>query len=118
MRGGLELRQHGWVHSNHQLFLLRHLGVAFLLLLCDPISEGLAYDSGTHVDDPLLGDLLQVWIIRQVVVDVVVVADELHDPLHREVLVLGQEHGLNVGVEDLPFLLAHEVFEKIDRGVV
>ena len=81
MSGVVELLSHVWIHADHELALLDCRSVLFLHLLIDPSLERHADDGSTDIDDPLLGDFGQVWIIGKVVGNVRQVADELEDLL-------------------------------------
>ena len=115
---GLEFGCHLWVEGDHHLSLLGHLGVPLLDLLGHPVSECITDDRGTDVHNPLLRRLRQVNIIRQVVGNVGQVADEDHDLLDGEVLILRHVHVLDAVVLQVGLLLVADVLQEIDRDVV
>lgn len=115
---GLELSQHCWVHRDHDLVLVGHVGVALLHLLCDPILEGLSDHSSQDIHDPLLGHLRQVHLIRQVVDDTGILSREFKDPLEAQVLVLGHEDGLDVVTGDVSLFAVDDVLQEVHVHVV
>ena len=82
--------------------------------LTDPVLERLADYRGTDVYDPLLGRLREVRLIRQVVVDVWMLADVLTDVLQREVLVIRHLAPLDLVVLQGLLLSADDVLEEVD----
>ena len=86
--------------------------------MCHPVSELVAKDDGTDVDDPLLWDLWQIEIVRQVVRDVGLVAHEVQDALQRKVCVLRKEQRLNLVVPDIALLPGHDILDEVYRGVI
>ena len=110
MSAGGKLRGHHWVHADHDLFLFGHDGIALFDLLGDPLLEILSDHCNTDIDNPLLRDLGQVWLVRQVVFDVRLPCDELHHALHRQVLILGHVYMFDGIVLDICFLPAQDVF--------
>ena len=118
VRASLKLGSHVGIHCDHDLFLFGHVGVALLLLLADPLPERLADHRGAHVHDPLLGYLLDVWMVREIRLNLRLAGDELEDLLERQVPVHGDVHGLDIRVVDLPLLARQDVLQKVDRDVV
>ena len=57
---------HHRVHADHDLFLFCHNGITILNLVSDPIFEILTDYCGTDIDNPLLRNLGQVWLVRKV----------------------------------------------------
>ena len=96
--GGAELGRHRRIHGDHHLFLLLHEDVALLDLLIDPLLEGVPEDGGANVHDPLLGNLREVELVRQVEVDESLSGDEGHHLLDAEVLVLRHVQRLHIVV--------------------
>ena len=84
-----KLGSHHGVHADHDLFLLGHNGITLFDLIGNPLLKILSDHCNTDIDDPLLGNLGQVWIVRQVVLDIRLSCDKFHHALHRQVLVLG-----------------------------
>ena len=76
------------VHRDHEVALLRHLGVPLLDLLLDPRRESVAEDGVRHVDEPLLGQPCDLALVRVVDVGVRELSDELLQSLHLQRLVL------------------------------
>ena len=118
MGTGLELGRHLWVHVDHHLLLLRHDGVPLLNLVLHPLPERLANDGSADVNDPLLGHLRQVCCIREVFVDVRMLADVPADALEREILVLWAPQSLNMAVLLVLLLAVQDIFEEVDGHVV
>ena len=115
---GLKLGRHVGIHRDHDLFLFGHMCVALLLLLPDPLPERLANHRGAHVHDPLLGHLLDVWMVGEVRFNLWLTGDELEDLLERQVPVHGDVHGLDIRVVDLPLLARQDVLQKVDRDII
>ena len=115
---GLEFGCHCRVQGNHHLSLLSHLDVPLLDLFGDPFSELLTNNSGANIHNPLLRRLWQVNVIRQVVGNVRQVADEDHDLLDREILILRHVQVLDAVVLEVGLMLVADVLQKIDRDVV
>ena len=63
MSASSELGGHLGVHGDHDLLLLRHQGIPIFNLFLYPLSEVRTDHGGAYIDDPLLGDLLQVRLI-------------------------------------------------------
>ena len=118
MGAGLELGGHLGVHGDQHLLLGAHDGVALLHLVGDPGLELTTEDHGAHVDDPLLGHLLQVDVVGQEVRDVGLLRHELEDALDGEVLVLRHEEGLHLVVGDVCLLAREDVLQEVHGGVV
>ena len=116
--GRAELGGHLWVDVDHDLLLLGHLGVALLDLVDHPGLERLADHGGADVDDPLLGRLRQVRVIRHVGGDVGVLHGELGDILEVEALVLRHVDRLDRPILHVRLLAGGDVLQKVDRGVV
>ena len=102
---GGELGRHLGVHGDHDLLLLGHDGVPILDLFLDPLLEAGTDDGRAHVHDPLLRDLLDVGLVRQVVVDLRLRAGEGEDVLQAQAFVLWNMNILDLVVVD-PALLA------------
>ena len=105
------------IHANHHALLFRHHSVAFFDLVHHPVPELLAQDGGANVDDELLGDLGQVDVLRQVVLDLRLVGDELHDVLDGQALVLWHVQGLDLVVLHVLLLPADDILEEVDGDV-
>ena len=118
MGGGGELLGHLGVHRDHELSLLRHLGIALLDLVGDPVLEWLTRHGSYNVDQPLLWRLGQVNRVWQVVEDARVVVDLLHDLLNRQALVLRDMEMLNLVILDVAFLLVQHVLQEVNCDVV
>ena len=82
-----ELSRHFRVDGDHHVLLALHELVARLDLLSYPVAEGLADHGRADIDDPLLGHLLEVWLVWKVVCDVGLLHDEVTDVLQGQVLV-------------------------------
>ena len=63
MSRGCELGSEGRIHCDHQLFLLCHSSIPIIDLLGDPLTEGVTNDSSANVNNPLLRDLRDVWLV-------------------------------------------------------
>ena len=118
MSRGCELGSEGRIHCDHQLALLRHQGVAILDLLSNPSPEGITEDSSADVHNPLLGDLREVWLVREVVGQVALAAHILEDLLQGEILVLRDVERLHLAVQDVALLASQEVLQVVDGSVV
>lgn len=118
MCAGLELRRHLWVHGNHKIPFLGHSGVPFFFLGGDPVSERLSDHSGADVDEPLFWNFLKIRVIRQVVIDVSMIANEVENSFHRQVLILRYEHGFHVFILNFALLLTDEVLQEVHGGVI
>ena len=105
-----ELGGHHGVHRDHDLPLLRHDGVTFLDLFCDPLFEVLANHCSADVYYPLLGDLRQVRLVRQIGLDVRLRCNKLHHAVHSQVFVLGHVQVLHGVVAHVGLLSAHDIF--------
>ena len=117
--GGVDkLLGHLWVHRDHQLSFLRHQSIAFLDLLAHPLLEWSAEHGSNDVDQPLFGRLGEVDLVGQVVRDIRVVADELHNLLQGQVLIHRHMEVLDAVVLEMPLLLVQNVFEEVDGDVV
>ena len=66
MGAGLEFGRHHRVHIDHDLLLLRVLGVTNFDLFSDPIFERLADHGRANINDPLLRDLWDIGLVREV----------------------------------------------------
>ena len=66
MSTGSKLLGHLWVHRDHDLLFISHERVPFFNLLIYPFFEILADDGSTYVDEPLLGYLRNIRLVRQV----------------------------------------------------
>ena len=117
MGAGLEPCGHCGVHRDHDLTLLGHEGVALLLLVLDPLFEGLPNHGRTDVDDPSLGDLCKVTTVWEVRFNEWLASNELEDLLQREALVLRYVQGLDLGVVELSLPPRQYIFEEVDRDV-
>ena len=118
MAAGLELGGHLRVHRDHDLLLLGHDGVAILHLIADPVPERLAHNGSADINDPLLGHLPQVRVVREVHGDPRLFVDEVQDLLERQVLVLRHVQRLDRFVVQVSLLATKDVFEKVDGDVV
>ena len=114
----LKLGRHVGIHGDHDLFLFGHVCVALLLLLAGPLLERLADHRSTYVHNPLLGHLLDVWMVREIRLNLRLAGDELEDLLERQVPVHGDVHGLDIRVVDLPLLARQDVLQEIDRDII
>ena len=118
MGASSKLLSHTSVHGYHDLLLVGHERVPLLHLLANPVLERVAQDCGANVDDPLLRDLGQVDVVREVVLEPWLLRREGKDLLDREVLVLGHVdrlHGVDV---DVRFPLREDVLEEVNGSVV
>ena len=113
-----ELLGHHRVHGDHHVSLLRHVGVALLHLLANPLLERLIDHGGADVDDPLLRRLGYILIIGEEVFDLWHVSDELQDLLDGERLVLRHVEVLDLVVEQVLLLLVQDVLKEVDGRVV
>ena len=118
MGGGFELGRHLRVHGDHDLLLFAHQGVALLDLLDDPILEGITEDNRENVDEPLLGHLWKVDIIRKIHGDDRFVGGVLEDLLDGEILVLRDMDCLHLVVVHIRLTPSENVLQEVDREVV
>ena len=65
-----ELGSHQGVHTDHDLLLVGHYGVAVLDLVCDPIFKVLSDDGSTDINNPLLRDLCQIGLVGEIVFNI------------------------------------------------
>ena len=54
------------IHRNHDLFPFSHQRVTVFNLLLYPNLEDLSKDCCTYINDPLLGDLQHIGLVREV----------------------------------------------------
>ena len=118
MRRGFKPSSHLRVHGDHHLLLLAHQGVALLDLLDDPILEGITEDNRENVDEPLLGHLWKVDIIRKIHGDDRFVGGVLEDLLDGEILVLRDMDCLHLVVVHIRLTPSENVLQEVDREVV
>ena len=114
----LELGRHLGIHRDHHLLLFGHELVPLFDLLADPLLERLADDCSAHVDDPLLGHMREVWLVRKVRLDPRLASNKGKDLLQREALVVRQVEILHIFVVQLALLPGDDVFEKVDGHIV
>ena len=76
VRGAMVRGLHLGVDVDPHLILLRPRGVPILDLLSHPILERLADDGSTDIDNPLLRDLGQVWLVPEVEPNVLMGTDK------------------------------------------
>ena len=118
MSAGIELGFHHRIYVDHHVPLVRHLVVALLDLVIDPVLEGLPGDGRDHVHHPLLRSMLHVRDIGQIVGNLRVLFGPLQDLLDGQVLVLWNVQGLDI-VNMNPLLLsAYDRFEEVDRDIL
>ena len=113
-----ELGGHLGVHGDHHLLFVRHEGVAVLDLHLHPSFELLSKHSCANIDDPLLRNLRQIDLVREILTDSRFVADEVHDLLQRQVLVLGDMQSLDVVDIQVRFLSRQYIFEEVNGCVI
>ena len=80
-------------------------------LLCYPCTEGSTNHGSTDIDYPLLGDLLEIWIVRQVVQDVRLLLGEVADMLQGQVLVARHVDCLDLVVRQVLLATVDQVLE-------
>ena len=108
-----ELGRHGRVHGYHNLLLLGHELVSLLHLVADPVLEALPEDGRADIDNPLLGDLRKVDLIRKVLLDLRLGADELQDALDGQVLVLRYVDRLDIIIVEISFLPSKDILQEV-----
>ena len=106
----LKLRSHQRVHTDHDLLLFCHNSVPFFDLLRYPFLKILSKDGSTNVDNPLFRHLGQVWLVREVVIDIGLGINKFHDSLHRQVLVLRHVQVLDGVVGDVGLFTTEYIF--------
>ena len=106
------------IHGNHQALLLRHGPVAFLDLVPDPDVKLITQDGGADVNNELLGDLRQVNIFRQVILDLWLIGDELQHVFYRQAFVLGHIKGLHLVPLDVLLLPADDGLQVVDGHIL
>ena len=82
------------------------------------MAEGLSEDGAADIDDPLLGHLLKVRLVRQVASDVGLSCKEVADLLQSKVLVLRHENRLYGRVLKVPLPRRQDVLEEVDGHIV
>lgn len=115
MGRNLELGCHLRIHSNHLIRLDSSICISFLDLGSHPISEWLTDHGGAHIDEPLLRSSRDVGIVRQVVLDVGLLASECSDVLDGQVLILRNVDALDLAVLEPLFLHRYDVLELADN---
>ena len=116
--GGVEDAEDLGVHQDGHVVLLHQLLVPGLHPGVDPVGERLAHQGVGHVDDPLAGQLAQVFGVREVLPSVVVLAGFGEELLDAEALVLGHRQVLDlVGVDEL-LGAGDEGLEEVDGDVL
>ena len=85
------------IHSDYVALLLGDRLVSLFDHTLDPIDEWILDDRSDHVADPFLGDLLDLLLIGQVIVDMLVAMVKMScDVLERQTLVLRDRNVPNV----------------------
>ena len=102
MSGLGELLRHLGVHGDHHVLLALHELVPRLHLFCYPVTEWSTNYGSTDIDYPLLGDLLEIWIVRQVVQNVRLLLGEVADMLQGQVFVARYIDCLDLVVGQVP----------------
>ena len=77
----LKLGCHYRIHRDHDLLLLCHQSIPFFDLRLDKFFEVSSNHGGADVHDPLLRDLREIGLIREVKIDLILGANELHHAL-------------------------------------
>ena len=87
MSGLSKLLRHLRVDGNHHVLFALHMLVPRVHLLSYPGTEGSTNYGSTDINYPLLRDLLEIWLVRQVVKYIGLLHSEVTDMLQGEVLV-------------------------------
>ena len=118
MGAGRELLRHYRVHRDHDLLFLGHQGVPFFDLRINPFLEVSSDHCGADVHDPLLRDLREVGLIREVQIDLRLVADELHHALEGQVLVLRHVDVLDLVIMQICLPPRQDIFQEVDGRII
>ena len=86
-RGGISF-DYLWVHINQHVLVHRYSTVAFLDLLFDPHSKRIFDHRIHHIDQPLFGNFLDLYSIRQVLKDILMFINDFNQVIHLQSIVL------------------------------
>jgi len=113
-----KLFRHLWIHGNHDLLLLSHKCIPFLNLLANPFLKLLAYHGSTNVDKPLFWHLRDIWLIRQVVLNIWMLLGKLHNTQDSQVLILRNMDILHGIIMEVSLFASKNIFQEVNRHIV
>ena len=84
-----------WIHVNQHVLVHCYFTITFLDLLLDPDSERIFDHRVHHINQPLLGNLLDLLSFWKIFKDILMLLDDLDHVVHLETIILWHSEMLN-----------------------
>ena len=88
------------------------------VLVSDPDVKLITQDGGTNVNNELFRNLRQVDVLREIILDLRLVGDELQDVFDRQAFILGYIEGLHLVPLNILLLSTDYRLQEVDSHVL